>query len=297
MIGQLVVDYDRVSLPGVGTFYVELMPASFTDKGFSMNPPYKTLSFNQVQTDDSLLVSLYAKSNQLDEEVARPYIVQFLQELKQVLIEKKTIILPGLGKLRATRENNFFFVSDEGLDIFPEGFALKPVSLKSLAGLEIEPINIQVPLPPTASDPAQPTIAETPAAEEIPVEEAPAAEETLPAAEEAPVEETPAAEVPAEEPQPTEEKLLSAEEPLPIEAPLTTEAPVETPVETSEPVAVQQEQPEAKPRKKFRWWVLLIVVLALAVIALASFLVLAQVAPDFIDSILYTPEELRIIYY
>ena len=276
MIGQLVVDYDRVSLPGVGTFYVELMPASFTDKGFSMNPPYKTLSFNQVQTDDSLLVSLYAKSNQLDEEVARPYIVQFLQELKQVLIEKKTIILPGLGKLRATRENNFFFVSDEGLDIFPEGFALKPVSLKSLAGLEIEPINIQVPLPPTASAPAQPTIAETPAAEEVP-------------AEEAPVEEAPAVEeVPAETP---------AEEPQPIEAPLTTEEPVVSPVETPEPVAVQQEQPEAKPRKKFRWWVLLIVVLALAVIALASFLVLAQVAPDFIDSILYTPEELRIIYY
>lgn len=283
MIGQLVVDYDRVSLPGVGTFYVELMPASFTDKGFSMNPPYKTLSFNQVQTDDSLLVSLYAKSNQLDEEVARPYIVQFLQELKQVLIEKKTIILPGLGKLRATRENNFFFVSDEGLDIFPEGFALKPVSLKSLAGLEIEPINIQVPLPPTASAPAQPTIAETPAAEEVPVEDVPAAEETQPAAE-----------VPAEEPQPTEEKPLSAEEPQPTEAPLTTEEPVVSPVETPEPVAAQ---PEAKPRKKFRWWVLLIVVLALAVIALASFLVLAQVAPDFIDSILYTPEELRIIYY
>lgn len=264
MIGQLVVDYDRVSLPGVGTFYVELMPASFTDKGFSMNPPYKTLSFNQVQTDDSLLVSLYAKSNQLDEEVARPYIVQFLQELKQVLIEKKTIILPGLGKLRATRENNFFFVCDEGLDIFPEGFALKPVSLKSLAGLEIEPINIQVPLPPTASAPAQPMI-----------------DETLPAAEEAPVEEAP-----------VEETLAPAPE-----EPLATEEPVETPVETSEPVAVQQEQPEAKPRKKFRWWVLLIVVLALAVIALASFLVLAQVAPDFIDSILYTPEELRIIYY
>ena len=287
MIGQLVVDYDRVSLPGVGTFYVELMPASFTDKGFSMNPPYKTLSFNQVQTDDSLLVSLYAKSNQLDEEVARPYIVQFLQELKQVLIEKKTIILPGLGKLRATRENNFFFVSDEGLDIFPEGFALKPVSLKSLAGLEIEPINIQVPLPPTASAPAQPTIAETPAAEEVPVEEAPAAEETQPAAE------VPA-ETPAEEILPVEETPAPAPE---DEEPLATEEPVVSPVETPEPVAVQQEQPEAKPRKKFRWWVLLIVVLALAVIALASFLVLAQVAPDFIDSILYTPEELRIIYY
>ena len=30
---------------------------------------------------------------------------------------------------------------------------------------------------------------------------------------------------------------------------------------------------------------------------LAAFLILAHVAPDFIDSILYTPEELRIINY
>ena len=36
---------------------------------------------------------------------------------------------------------------------------------------------------------------------------------------------------------------------------------------------------------------------ALAVVALASFLILARVAPDFIDSLLYTPEQLRIINY
>lgn len=240
MIGQLVVDYDKVSLPGVGTFYVELMPASFSDKGFSMNPPYKTLSFNQVQTDDSLLVDLYAQANNLQDEVARPYIVQFLQELKQVLIEKKTIILPGLGKLRATRENNFFFVCDEKLDIFPEGFALKPISLKSLAGMEIEPINIQVPLPPVPGEPAI----------ELPVE-------------------------------PETEVIAEVE-------PETEPAPAPVP---------GAEQVIEKPRKKFRWWILVLVLFALAAIALAAFLVLAQVAPDFIDSILYTPEELRIIYY
>ena len=240
MIGQLVVDYDKVSLPGVGTFYVELMPASFSDKGFSMNPPYKTLSFNQVQTDDSLLVDLYAQANNLQDEVARPYIVQFLQELKQVLIEKKTIILPGLGKLRATRENNFFFVCDEKLDIFPEGFALKPISLKSLAGMEIEPINIQVPLPPVPGEPAI----------ELPVE-------------------------------PETEVITEVE-------PETEPAPAPAP---------EAEQIIDEPRKQFRWWILVLVLFALAAIALAAFLVLAQVAPDFIDSILYTPEELRIIYY
>ena len=258
MIGQLVVDYDKVSLPGVGTFYVELMPASFSDKGFSMNPPYKTLSFNQVQTDDSLLVDLYAQANNLQDEVARPYIVQFLQELKQVLIEKKTIILPGLGKLRATRENNFFFVCDEKLDIFPEGFALKPISLKSLAGMEIEPINIQVPLPPVPGEPA--------------------------------------IELPAE----PEQTVISesAPEPVPESEPETeviTEVEPET--EPAPAPAPEAEQIIDEPRKQFRWWILVLVLFALAAIALAAFLVLAQVAPDFIDSILYTPEELRIIYY
>ena len=42
---------------------------------------------------------------------------------------------------------------------------------------------------------------------------------------------------------------------------------------------------------------LLLSVLTVAVIALAAFIILAQVAPDFIDSLLYTPEELEIINY
>ncbi|MBQ5581842.1 MAG: hypothetical protein IIU68_00640, partial [Bacteroidales bacterium] len=146
----------------------------------------------------------------------------------------------GLGKLRATRENNFFFVCDEKLDIFPEGFALKPISLKSLAGMEIEPINIQVPLPPVPGDPA--------------------------------------IELPAE---PETEVIAEVE-------PETEPEPAPVP---------EAEQVIEEPRRKFRWWILVLVLFALAAIALAAFLVLAQVAPDFIDSILYTPEELRIIYY
>lgn len=35
--------------------------------------------------------------------------------------------------------------------------------------------------------------------------------------------------------------------------------------------------------------------IGLALVALGIFILLAHIAPDFIDSILYTPEELRII--
>ena len=57
------------------------------------------------------------------------------------------------------------------------------------------------------------------------------------------------------------------------------------------------EEDDGRTVKKFRWWIPLLVLFALAAIFLAVFLILAHVAPDFIDSILYTPEELRIINY
>ena len=39
--------------------------------------------------------------------------------------------MPGLGRLRATRENHFFFVPDETLDISPDACGLTAVSLKT----------------------------------------------------------------------------------------------------------------------------------------------------------------------
>jgi hypothetical protein len=70
--------------------------------------------------------------------------------------------------------------------------------------------------------------------------------------------------------------------------------------EEPEPESVPEPEPEPEPekRKRARWIVpTLVSVLAVAVVALATFIILAQVAPDFIDSLLYTPEELQIINY
>lgn len=132
MVKELILDKDEVSLPGVGTFVAEMVPSVFSDKGYTINPPYKRLSFRQKGTgDDSLLIDFYAKCNNLDIETASRIIREFLQEMRHVLETRKSIVFPGLGKLRATRENYFFFVADEDLDIYPEGFGLEPISLKT----------------------------------------------------------------------------------------------------------------------------------------------------------------------
>lgn len=132
MVKELILDKDEVSLPGVGTFVAEMVPSVFSDKGYTINPPYKRLSFRQKGTgDDSLIIDFYAKCNNLDIETASRIIREFLHEMRHVLETRKSIVFPGLGKLRATRENYFFFVADEDLDIYPEGFGLEPISLKT----------------------------------------------------------------------------------------------------------------------------------------------------------------------
>jgi len=272
MIRELIVDHDQVGLPGVGTFFAEVVPASFSDKGYTINPPYRRLTFHPNRAEEDLLIEFYAASNNIAPEAAKAYICQFLLELKTVLKERKIIVLPGLGRLRATKENNFFFVADEDLDIFPDGFALEPVSLKTLQTPET--INISESFAEIVRDMAK----QQAVAEPEPVVEP----EPEPAPE--PVVEP----APAIEPEP---------EPVAEPAPIPEQQPTPAPEPVAEPEPTPAPEPEPKQRKRFRWWVLILILLILAAVGILAFLILAEVAPDLIDSILYTPEELRIINY
>ena len=283
MVKELIVAHDQVGLPGVGTFVAEMIPATFSDKGFTINPPYRRLSFYPSRLEDSLLIDFYAESNQLSREASSAYITQYLAELKAVLLERKSIVLPGLGRLRATRENALFFVPDEDLDIFPEGVGLAPVSLKSLAAEEQEPVVIDVPAP---------TVAEAVDSPDILPQEPSETEETVPAKEE------------ASEPEPENEEKAEPEE----EVKEATQPKIRTardgmpeqdrrPAYEDAPRWMRDDWREPEPRHRSKWITPLLILLILAILALIAFFVLARVAPDFVDSLLYSPDELRIINY
>lgn len=346
MISELIVDHDRVGLPGVGTFYTEVVPSTFSDRGYTINPPYRRLSFLPNAVENDLLVNFYSDVNGTPADMAREYIVQFLRELAEALKEHKTITLPGLGRLRATKENNFFFVADEDLDIYPEAFGLAPVSLKNIPGLDDDKVDIRFEFKPPVRKAAEPEPAYAasvePAEPEITVEPAEPVEPTEPAALSASAATAAVAEpakiaVPAETAAPAvpAETAASAEltetaEPAESAKPAELIEPAEPAVAGEEPAepgalancaeetrvveeddgqtekklpsaeripAPAAEEDDGRTVKKFRWWIPLLVLSALAAIFLAVFLILAHVAPDFIDSILYTPEELRIINY
>ena len=296
MVKELILVNDRVTLPGVGAFVAEMVPASFTDRGYTINPPYRRLVFRQgvSQEKDHLLADMYASANNIDREMAEKLLREFLKGMVEELRKRKMLVFTGLGRLRATRENNFFFICDENLDIFPEGMGLEAVSLKShskpkeLDFSEVDAV-VNSPAEPAAESPVEP-------AAESPVE--PAAESSAePAAE-------PAAESPAEpsaEPVAESPAEPAAESPAEPAAESPTEPAAESPAEPrwwlGETEPEEEDEQHGSIWKK-GWFVAVFSIcclLLLAALAFALFLLLAKIQPELIDSLLYTEEELEIL--
>ena len=280
MVKELILVNDRVTLPGVGAFVAEMVPASFTDRGYTINPPYRRLVFRQgvSQEKDHLLADMYASANNIDREMAEKLLREFLKGMVEELRKRKMLVFTGLGRLRATRENNFFFICDENLDIFPEGMGLEAVSLKShskpkeLDFSEVDAVvnsPAEFPAEPPADSPAEPS-AESPAE---PATESPAEPSAEPSAE-SPAE--PAAESPAEP---------------------SAESPAEPRWWLGETEPEEEDEQHASIWKK-GWFVAVFSIcclLLLAALAFALFLLLAKIQPELIDSLLYTEEELEIL--
>lgn len=367
MIAELVPEHPEVGLPGLGTFVSEFVPASFTDRGYTITPPYKRVTFVPGKASDNSLVELYARSNGISEDQSRATLTAFLEDIKKVLLDRKIVVFPGLGRLRATRQNNIFFITDESLNIYPEGFGLEAVSLKnheetpaevhhvveSLAGIMVAPTEEFVEPSGEAQQPA-PLI---PADERLEFADEPAAENRLEAVDEEgreqkeakmqhpPVEKQGGAskkaknaaarreERKAKRQAAKEAKAAAKAERAAARAAAKADKAAAKVARREAAAAAKAEKAAAKASSRQaredaratakadraaakvaakearaaartarkpapKWiWVTPLVILAVAALAAAVFFILVYAAPDFLDSLLYTPEELRIINY
>lgn len=292
MVRDLVLQQDKVVVPGLGVFCAELVPASFSDRGYTLNPPYRKLSFEAEgpsavprQEDSRYLVKAEAAELQ-----------QCIASLRSELQSSKCVELPLLGKLRLTTSGELYFIADPDLDIYPDAFGLHPVSMKNhdpqiseaaLSALDIDtPMIEPTPQPESAQPAPQSEAPQAPAPQPAP--EATALEQPAsPAAEASP--QTPATEQPAAE-QPAGP---APEAPKRVDVPaVEPQAPAEAPQTSIPEENTMQEDTAKKKHPALKVIGIVILVLMLAMIA---FRLLALMAPDFIDSILYTEEELRLL--
>lgn len=306
MVYALILENDKVALPGLGAFVAEMVPATFTDRGYTINPPYRRLSFRSQAADDSLLVDLYSASSDVDGDSAKREIGEFLSELKGILFAKKNVVFPGLGRLRATRENNVFFVADEDLDIYPEGFGLEPLSLKTRKETREDLARTAGHLEDILSAPVAGTVGEAAAASAEETAGTSAVEilpetgaEMITAVPESPAIETTTETVSGIIAEPAVEP--AAEQTAEPETGTTEETSAETPAgataETSGATAETSGGQNVITRRN-PWraaGITAAVLLALAALVVGGFIIISRIAPDFVDSLLYTAEELQII--
>jgi nucleoid DNA-binding protein len=311
MVKELILDNDKVVLPGLGAFVAEIVPSTFSDKGYTINPPYRKLYFRAKPDEGNALALFYSKSNGVQLDVAERIISDFVAELRSVLFERKTVVFPGLGRLRATKENAVFFIADEDLDIYPDGFALEPVSMKThvetqeevraaVAGLKAivdEPEVIEV----SVDESVMEIVSGTSAAEdneqplqELELEVLP--EEFVKEQEEVVADTVTVAvdpEMPEVEPEVVVEEVAVVETQSDLQ-----QAPAEQKEVANQefrgPTFQELLQYEAIMRRRRRRG-FLYTVLILIVLALVAFVVVARMYPTSFDNILYTPDELEII--
>ena len=316
MVKELILDNDKVVLPGLGAFVAEIVPATFSDKGFTINPPYRKLYFRAKPDEGSALAEFYASSNKINIDIAEKVIGDFVAELKSVLFTRKTVVFPGLGRLRATKENAVFFVADEDLDIYPEGFALEPISLKTHVETPAEVAavvgNLKAIVADVIEEPEEAPAVEVPAEVEVPEvievleEVSESSEEVTEEPEVAQEEQETESDAESTDESPADpEQIEDVTEPEAEQIEDVTEPEAEQIEDVAEPEAEQEEEKAeaeesvAVQKKKPSFWKIfaktLMWLVITAVVLLAAYIIVARFAPDMMDKILYTPEELEII--
>ena len=308
IVKEIVLDNDSVTLPGIGSFLAEIVPSSFSDKGYTINPPYRRLYFTRKEGNDTLLVDFYASSNKVSRDDATRIVVTFLSEMRDVLKEKKTVHFPGLGRLRATKENNFFFIPDEDLDIYPAGFGLAPISLKTheetedevsaavagIASVLEEPLQPQVPqqapqVPQQAQEPQAPLEPQLPQQAQEP--QAPL-EPQLPQAPEISQEPQGAHETKEPKKEPKEASKEHQKKSVAVSTPVMTSQEALEDIDKKE---LRQARKGWRRHRRLRLSKIVLIVLGVLLLLLIIYAIIARVNPAFVDRFLYSEEELEII--
>ncbi len=284
---EFIIAQDAVAVPGLGEFISRMQPATISDNGFTINPPYRRLEFVSpvpADTEDvQFFDALYSAKALTPREQAGLEVNSVVEKIKSVLDKESVVELAGLGRLRTLADGGVFFIMDRDAQIFPDGFGLESVSLKNRPAAPFQPVDI--PQPVLASHAAA-VSQSAPAAQPVP---SAAAQPTATVQSGTAVSQS----APAAQPVPS-----AAAQPTATVQPGTAvsqSAPAAQSESAGHPDSgVPAPQPQPKKRLPVGWKIVLWLAV-LAALAVAAFIVLMNFFPDVLDRLLYSPQELEII--
>lgn len=131
LLRELIIDNEQVSLSGIGYFTTEPVPAFFSEDGKTIFPPSRKIHFKgDERTESDMIWKFYSKEYGIENDTAKHEVETFMKQLLLTFLNKKSIELPGFGRLVCTNDGEYHFFNESDGGIFPQAFGFEPVSLR-----------------------------------------------------------------------------------------------------------------------------------------------------------------------
>lgn len=163
---KLLYRHPVVVVPGLGAFQTAKTDARPDAVGGVINPPARTLTFNENLTaDDGLLVEDIAQTHQIAAEEAREIVRKFVEQTQELLTKREIVTLPGIGRLYRNYVQKIQFLPDS-TNFNTDAYGLPPLQFSPIprARDAAEP----APAPAPQPAPEKPKAAPLPAQEKDP---------------------------------------------------------------------------------------------------------------------------------
>jgi hypothetical protein len=128
LLKDLIMEYNRVSLPCLGSFLSEYSPAVISKD--TIYPPSKTVVFHQNEIwNDEKLENHIAKVNNISIGMAKEKLAFWIDNICVLLATGEEVLLPGLGRLYVSKQAKLMF-KQESDNLLLESFGLEPVDIQ-----------------------------------------------------------------------------------------------------------------------------------------------------------------------
>jgi hypothetical protein len=142
LLKELIMEYNRVSLPCLGSFLSEYSPAVISNG--MIYPPSKSVVFHQNEIwNDEKLENSIAQTNNISLGMAKEELALWIDNICVLLATGEDVVLPGLGRLYVSKQAKLMF-DKESENFLMESFGLEPVNIRvnNLTEDELSELNI-----------------------------------------------------------------------------------------------------------------------------------------------------------
>lgn len=112
----------RASMPGIGTFGVEQVPATMDYENKKLTPPTQNIKIEsyEIATDTYSLYNYLAKELGINESEAARRFQEFTHDIEKQIAANGILLLPGIGKIRKEFSGYVIDAETESKQVLPD---------------------------------------------------------------------------------------------------------------------------------------------------------------------------------